>query len=134
MGGGRRIVLPVIVGLVLTLAILMIGGVPEAGTEAFWKKLCDAFTVPGILLTGTGLLSLVSDQGAFDGIAFPVRKVLGLFFSEEKRAAMPKTYFDYVAARQKRGAKKPRGTLFTGLAFLAAAGITLVIYLTRYPL
>ena len=121
-------------GLVILVPVLAIGGIPAAGTEEFWKKLCDAFTVPGILLTGAGLLSLVSDLGAFDGIAFPVRKMLGQIRSEEKRAAMPKTYYDYVSARNGKRGKKPRSVLWAGLFYLALAGVFLAVYLTRYQI
>ena len=120
-------------GLAVAAAVMAIGGIPEKGTEAFWRKLCDAFTVPGILMTCTGLLSLVSGHGAFDGITFPVRKAFGQIFSEEKRATMPKTYFDYVEMKRAKSRKRPNYMMFTGLGFLACAVILLVIYLSRFP-
>ena len=129
-----QLLVPLGIGAAMALGVLLLEGFPEKGTEEFWKKCCDAFTVPGILLTGAGLLSLVSGQGAFDGISFAVKKAFGQIRSEEKRAAMPKTYYDYVSAKQAKGTKKSRGTLYAGLAFLAVALVFLGIYLSRYPL
>ena len=122
------------IGLIIGVLILVIGGIPETGTEEFWKKLCDAFTVPGVLLTGAGLLSLVSDLGTFNGISYPVRKALSQIRSEEKRAEMPRTYYEYVSVRQENGRRKSRSVLWAGLFFLALAGVFLAVYLTRYQI
>ena len=129
----KGILIPLGIGLVLAVAVLVIGGIPEEGTEEFWRKLCDAFTVPGILLTGMGLLSLAAGHGAFDGIAFPVRKAFGQILREEKRNAMPKSYYDYVEAKRAKSRKRPNCMLYVGLGFLAVAVVLLVIYLSRFP-
>ena len=120
------------VGLVLAVVMLVAGGVPEKGTEEFCEKICDAFTIPGILLTCIGLLYLVSDYGAFDGVSFTVRKAFGQVLSEKRREAMPKTYFDYVTARRDKKTRKSLSTLWAGLVFLVIACIFLVIYLAKY--
>ena len=121
------------IGLAMAVAVMAIGGVPEKGTEAFWRKLCDAFTVPGVLMTGIGLISVVSGHGAFDGIAFPVRKVFSQILRQEKREAMPRTYYDYVEAKRGKSRKRPNYQLYTGLVFLAGAAAFLVVYLIRFP-
>ena len=41
--------------------------------------LSDAFFVPGIIITGVGLLVVVSNEGAFDGVAFAMIKFANLF-------------------------------------------------------
>ena len=129
----KGILISIGIGLAMSVAVLVTGGVPEKGTEAFWRKLCDAFTVPGVLMICMGLLSLASGHGAFDGIAFPVRKAFSQILREEKRNAMPKTYYDYVEARRGKSRKRPNYMLFTGLGFLAAAAVFLGIYLYRFP-
>ena len=129
----RQILFPVGVGLALALAVLLAqGGVPAPGTETFSRTLCDALTVPGVLLTGAGLLALFSRWNAFGGISFPVQKALSQIRSPEKREAMPRTYYDYVTARQQKAGKRRNVTLAVGLCFLAAAGIALAVYLARY--
>ena len=76
-----------------------------------------------------GLLSFVSEQGAFDGLSFGVRKAFGQILSEKRRNAMPKTYYDYVTAKREKQKSKPRTTLFVGLGFLVLAGATLSVYM-----
>ncbi len=129
----RNVLVPLGAGLVMSAAVLIIGGIPPAGTEESWRRICDALTVPGILLTGMGLLSVVSDLGAFDGISFTVRKAFGQIRSAEKRAAMPKTYYDYLSVRQKKKRTRRHTTLYIGLGFLVCAAAALLIYLSRFP-
>ena len=129
----RSILIPVGIGLFLALAAMLFReDSPGRDEEAFWRALCDALTVPGVLLTCFGLLSLVSEQGAFDGIGFTVRKAFGQIRSEAKRAQMPKTYYDYVTGKQETQRKKPLGTLYVGLAFLALAAAALAVYLAKF--
>ena len=104
------------------------GGFQAQDGEAVWRTLCDALTVPGVLLTGAGLMGVVSGLGAFDGLGFTTRKAFGQILSEEKRAAMPKTYYDYVRVREEKRGKKPRVTLWVGLIFLALAAAALGIW------
>ena len=127
----RDVLIPLGVGLVLGLVTFAVqGGFKRGNEEALWHAVCDALTVPGILLTGMGLLSFVSEQGAFDGLSFGVRKAFGQILSEKRRNAMPKTYYDYVTAKREKQRTKPRTTLFVGLGFLVLAGIALAVYMS----
>ena len=126
----REILIPLGVGLVLGLATFIVqGGFAAREQEPLWRAVCDALTIPGILLTGMGLLSFVSEQGAFDGLSFGVRKAFGQIFSEKRRNPMPKTYYDYVTAKREKQKSKPRTTLFVGLGFLVLAGVALAVYM-----
>ena len=116
-------------GLVIGIAVFALrGGFAPEDRETFWVAVCDAFAVPGLLLTCTGLLSAVSGQGAFDGLNFSVRKAFGQILSEERRNAMPRTFYDYVEMKREKRGKKPRTVLYTGLGFLALAGAALAVY------
>ena len=95
-----------------------------------WLALTDACTVPGVLLTGTGLLSVVSGQGAFRGISFTVRKAFGQVLPEERRNRMPKTYLDYVAQQESKARRSPRAVLTVGTLFLLGAAACLWFYLS----
>ena len=126
----RDILIPLGVGLVLGFVLFTLRGGFAAGEgEPFWRAVCDALSVPGLLLTCAGLFSFVSEQGAFDGLSFGVRKAFGQVLSEKRRSAMPKTYYDYVAAKRENPRTKPRVTLFIGLGFLLLSGIALAVYL-----
>ena len=127
----RDVLIPLGVGLVLGVtAFILQGGFSAKDNEGLWHALCDAAAVPGLLLTCAGLLSVVSGQGAFDALGFSTKKVLSQILSEERRNAMPKTYYDYVTVRQENQRKKPRTVLYVGLGFLALAVAALAVYLS----
>ncbi len=126
----RDVLIPLGVGFALGVVTFAVqGGFKRGNEEALWHAVCDALTVPGILLTGMGLLSFVSEQGAFDGLSFGVRKAFGQILSEKRRNAMPKTYYDYVTAKREKQRTKPRTTLFVGLGFLVLAVAAVAVYL-----
>ena len=128
----RGILVPAAVGIVIGLVVLWIrDGLSPCDEATLGTNLTDALTVPGVILTCIGLLSVVSEHGAFDGIGFPLRKAFGQIRSEEKRAAMPKTYYDYVTARREKQRMKPRTTLVVGLCFLALAVAALFVYMSK---
>lgn len=125
----RDVLIPLGVGLVLAVvAFVTQGGLKAGDSETLWRAVCDALSVPGLLLTCAGLLSVVSEQGIFDGLSFTTRKAFGQILSEKRRSAMPKTYYDFVAARREKQRRRPRTTLYTGLVFLAMALASLAVY------
>ena len=127
----REVLLPPGLGAALFIAVFVFRqGLNASDREAFQGALCDGLTVPGVILTGLGLLRWVSDLGAFDGLSFGVRKAFGQVLREERRNRMPKTYYDFVSAREKKPRKSSRMLLITGGLFLAGAGIVLGIYLS----
>ena len=125
----RDVLIPLGVGLVLGAVVFTVqGGFSAGNAEAFWRAACDALAVPGLLLTCAGLLSYASGQGAFYGLNFSVRKVFSQILSEEKRNAMPRTFYDYVTLKQEKRRKKPNIILYTGLALLALAAAALAVW------
>ena len=125
----RDVLIPLGVGLVLGAVVFTArGGFSAGDAEAFWRAVCDALAVPGLLMTSAGLLSFVSGQGAFDGLNFSVRKAFVQVFREERRNAMPKTFYDYVNQKQEKRREKPNVLLFTGLGFLALAAAAMAVW------
>lgn len=128
----RGILVPVAAGIIMGLIVLWIrDGFSPCDEATLWTNLTDALTVPGVILTCIGLMSVVSEHGVFDGISFPIRLFLGQRQSEEKRAAMPKTYYDYVTARREKQRLRPRTTLVVGLFFLALAAAALIVCMNK---
>lgn len=127
----RDVLIPLGVGFALGIATFAVkGGFSAGDAEAFWGAVCDATAVPGLLLTCLGLFPVVSEQGVFDGLDFSVRKAFGQIFNEERRNAMPKTFYDYVTQKREKQRDKPRTLLYTGLGFLVLAAVSLAIYLS----
>ena len=128
----RGVLITTGIGLTIGMIVLVLrDGFAPTDEAGFWMNAADALSIPGILLICAGLLSAVSEQGAFDGIAFPVRKAFGQRRSEAKRAEMPQTYYDYVTKRQENQRRRPRTRLYVGAGFLLLAGAALIIYYSK---
>ena len=131
----RSILVPAAVGIVTgTVVFILRGGLAAEDGKALWFAVCDALAVPGLMLTCAGLLTLVSGQGAFDGMSFTARKAFGQILPEARRNAMPKTYYDYVSQRREKQRKKRKTVLYVGLVFLLLAVAALVMYSRYDPL
>ena len=77
------------------------------------RVLSDAFFLPGILMILSGLLMIVSNEGAFDALAYTGRSLRHLFIPErpgEKRV----NYREYVEQRREKKV--------TGFSFLFVVG------------
>lgn len=117
-----------IIGLVIALVVCFARGIlGQTETSQVLKILCDAFTIPGIVLTGVGLLSLATADGTFDGLAYSFKSMKNVRTNYRHDASTPKTYYDY-----KESVKKKRKTnwhfIFVGLAYLAVSLVILQIY------
>ena len=125
----RAFALPLAIGAATWLALMAgRGGFEAPDPQTFWHVMCDALFVPGVLLTGVGLLVVVAAGGAFDAIHFGLQKLFGLLRSEEKRAALPRTYFDFVTLKHGKKSPAPTALLLSGLLFLLLAGASLAVY------
>lgn len=89
------------------------------------KILSDSFFVPGVILSGVGLIIFASNGGAFDILAFAFIRFFDLLRKDVK--GKYKDYYEY------RQAKKDRHTkmffmLAVGLVFIAIAVVFLIVY------
>ena len=126
----REALIPLGIGTAMFLgAVALSGGFSATDRETLWRALCDGLTVPGVLLTGAGLLAVVTDLGAFDGLRFGVRKAFDQIRREEKRRETPRTYYEYVQASRQKEKKSPRMLLIVGGGFLLAAAVSLAVYM-----
>ena len=103
-----------------------------AGAEAVDKYLilCDAFTVPGMLLIMFGCLLWASSLGALDGLSYVVRfAVMSLI--PGKRAKRDETYGDFLEHRM---ANRTKGYGFLFIAGLVTMAVALVFMAQFYYL
>lgn len=125
----RKWLITVLIGLAIAVGVMLARDGFNAPDQAAWlSALSDACFVPGAVLCGVGLLMFVANDGFFDMINYGVLKVLKLVQSEEKRAAMPKTFYDY---RVLKDANRKGGfayILWVGLGYIALAGLFLLMY------
>ena len=98
-----------------------------AGEKGQYQLLCDALTVPGVLLICAGALVWVSNLGALDGLSYGLRLCFRALIPG-KRLRQEESYHDYVAARQEKRIKGYGFLLISGGITVAASVICLALY------
>ena len=120
------------VGGAMTLGVLFSQGYFHQ-TELLqkYKNLCDAFTIPGVVLMLVTALLAVSNGGIFDGLSYSLGRLFRMLIPFMNKS--DETYAEY--KERKHGGGKLRGysfLFFTGLAFFAAAIVFLVLFYKVY--
>lgn len=116
------------IGIVLAIIIMFaryqIHTAPDVKTAM--QALSDSFFVPGVCIAGVGLLIFASNGGVFDMLAYAVR----WFFVRFKRDINARKYKDYYEYREAKKEEKRSFAfmLIVGLAFIALAGIFIIVY------
>lgn len=107
---------------VALLAIAYISLRDFAGAELMDKYLilCDAFTVPGMLLILFGGMMWASSQGALDGLTYVVRYAL-FSLIPGKRLERDEKYGDYLEHRMQNRVKGYGFLFISGLVTMAVA-------------
>lgn len=83
--------------------------------------LCDAFTVPGVILVMVGCLVWASTQGALDGLSYAMQYAIYSLIPG-KRLEADETFGDYLERKRSKRAK--------GYSFLFISGaVTIIIAL-----
>ncbi len=83
-------------GMVLLIAVSK-GIFSQTLPVDIYRILIDAFFVPGVVITGFGLLVFASNEGTFDGIVYGVSSFIDIFRKKSKKKYA--TYFDYKESR-----------------------------------
>ncbi|MCH5286359.1 MAG: DUF3899 domain-containing protein [Christensenellaceae bacterium] len=116
------------IGLALAAGVLASrGGFDQTTGLDMMSALCDACFVPGIMLTGVGILVLVASDGFFDILSYGAHSLLVLF-SALRSPEKHESYYDFKTRRTERRKRPDRVVLWSGLIFLAAAVVFLIIY------
>lgn len=98
-----------------------------AAGKARYLLLCDALTVPGVLLLCAGALVWVSNLGALDGVRYGLRLAYRALIPG-KRLQKEENYRDYVTARRGRPVKGYGFLLISGTVTIAASLLLLMLY------
>lgn len=89
--------------------------------------LCDAFFVPGIMLTMIGALLWISTTGLFDSIGYAVQvaghTLLPFLFKSDK-----KSYYDYKTEKDEKRVRIPSFIFIVGAFFLLLSVIALMVW------
>lgn len=130
-----RYVLAIAVGLLLALTVCFARDIfHETDVTLIVRYLSDAFLVPGVLLTGIGLLSFLKKEGTYDGLTYSfhsMRMASARRFSDEAHDDMARTYYDYKqSVKAKR--KVAWHLIIVGGVFLLAAIVLTIVFLKAF--
>ena len=121
------------VGLSLALAYLYAAlriDWENAEPVSLYLTLCDAFTVPGLLLVMSGLLMTFSNAGAMDGLGYVV--VNGLKMLIPGGGAKMEGFKEYLERRRNNRVKGYGFLYVTGFACLVIAGVFMILFYSVY--
>ena len=96
-----RYVFAAAAGLLIALSICLLKGVfQETDKALIVRYLSDAFLIPGVLLTGVGLLSYIRKEGAYDGLGYTFHTMKRTFTMRRymdpiEEGSEDRTYFGY---------------------------------------
>ncbi len=119
-----------LIGLAMAVAVFVYrGGFSQPDAQGMYFAMSDAFFVPGIFLTGIGLLVLVSNEGFFDILAYGMHSLMTLFTPFTRKNGH-EHYYDFKVARAAKRKKPGNAVLVVGIIFLLLAGFCLVLLST----
>lgn len=95
-----------------------------------YRTLCDAFTIPGVLLLISGLLVTVSNEGALDGLGYILMQGLSMLIPGKGPGT--ERYADYVE-RKRNNRLKGYGFLYiSAIFFLVIMLVFLILFYSVY--
>ena len=92
-------------------------------------KLCNSFTVPGVVIAGVGGLSYLSSLGAYDGISYAFSNFALHNIWTSKQPKKYKNFYEYKTAKDEKGRAWLPHFLIVGTISLAVSIILLIVYL-----
>lgn len=96
-----------------------------------YRILCDAFTVPGLLLIIFGSLLWVSNTGALDGLMYAVTTAVR-FLIPGGRLKMEEKYGDYVERRREKPVRGYGFLLISGCVTMAISLVFMALFYAVY--
>ena len=119
------------VGIGLAILSLSLGGYSaDSAAVDKYRMLCNAFTIPAILLIMVGCLVSISTTGFFDMISYG--------FSRAARALIPggrrpdQSYAAYKERKEKSRFQDYSFILITGILFLVVAIVFMILFYNVY--
>ena len=116
---------------VLVTAYLSPRGYDEAAQVDKYLMLCDAFTIPGIVLIMVGALVWVSTTGFLDGLAYCIRFAI-FSLIPGKRLERDEKYADYVERKSEKRMKGYGFLFWSGIATLIVSFVFMALFYSLY--
>ena len=104
---------------------------PEETVLMDWYRiLCDAFTVPGLLFTMFGCFVSLSNQGAMDGLGYVAANAIKMLIPGG--AMKMERYKEYLERRRANRVKGYGFLYVVGLGCMAIAGVFMALFYSVY--
>ncbi len=124
-----------LIGLVMVFTVISNYGYAEA-TETVdkYRILCDAFTIPGVVILMVGALVWISTTGALDGISFLlsglVKRLMPIGRWREER---DEKFYEYTVRKKAERINRGYGFIFVvGGIFMALAAVFMALFYSVY--
>jgi len=118
------------IGLLMAYAFIALRDLSSEALVDKYRILCDAFTVPGMLLLLSGCLLSLSNAGALDGVGYLFSQAAGMLIPGKGLGT--ERYSDYL--ERKRGKRlKGYGFLYISAAvFMLAAMVFMILFYVEF--
>lgn len=126
----KRCATTAVAGLAVAFALFYFrGGLEATAADEILMLLCDAFTLPGVVLLSAGALIFVANNGFFNGVSYVFSQAANLIIPGLAVWRKHESYGDFVERKREKGGVKNYGFIpITGAVFLAVALILLVAF------
>lgn len=118
------------IGLLLAYAYVALRDFSSEPLVEKYRILCDAFTVPGVLLLMSGLLMSISNAGALDSLGYIVSQ--GFSMLVPGKGLGKEKYADYVERKRKNRVKGYGFLYISALLFLAVTAVFMILFYSIY--
>ena len=117
------------VGILLAVAFIASSDFFGENLMNRYKILCDAFTIPGLLMLMFAVLVSVSNEGALDGVGYVVKQGFRMLTF---RGLGTEKYLDFVQRRRDNRVSGYGFLYIVGAAFMAVALIFMALFYSLY--
>ncbi len=118
------------VGLLIAYTYVALRDFDALGLADKYRTLCDAFTIPGVLLLIGGLLVTVSNEGALDGVGYILSQGLSMLIPGKGPGT--ERYAEYVERKSKNRIKGYGFLYISAILFLAATAVFMILFYSVY--
>lgn len=123
-------VISLILAAVFTFLRLDLNALDQVPAVEVYRVLCDAFTVPGLLMLMFALLMSVSNEGALDGVGYVALNALKMLIPGG--ALKMENYKEYLERRRANRVKNYVTLYLTAAICLAISAIFLILFYTVF--
>ncbi len=127
--GIRKYVITILISIVFTVTYILQREFPAEELAETMRILCDAFTVPGVLLVMSGALVFVINAGGLDSMGYLSTFIVRAFVPT-KAVKREESYYDYIQRVRKRPIRKYGFLFVVGSVDLVFALVFLILYYT----